>query len=419
MNYIDLIQLWIKNPQAAYKTAPIMTAVTELILILLTSIIAFYIVKTVVLMVITPLIKKSKNSWDDLLIKRRFFRKITLAVPAIIIYLFAPLFPSAEEVIRRLALSWIVITIPMALSSILMAMNDGYERLSVSKSKPIKGVFQIIILLSYIGAFIIIVSIIINKSPVAILSGIGAMTAILILVFKDTLLSFVAGLQISSNNTIRKGDWIVMPKYGADGDVVDISLHSLQIQNWDKTITTIPTHKLLEESFINWRGMEESGGRRISRNLNININSVRFLTEKELKELGRIGLLKDYINEKVSEIVMDNDTRDIDLGHAANGRQLTNIGTFRAYIYYYLQARPDIHKDMTMLVRQLQPKEHGIPLQIYAFTTTTAWSEYESIQSDIFDHLIATAPYFHLSLFQNPSGEDIRNIGKTKNDIQK
>jgi len=236
------------------------------------------------------------------------------------------------------------------------------------------------------------------------------------LVFKDTLLSFVAGLQISSNNTIRKGDWIVMPQYGADGDVIDISLHSIQIQNWDKTITTIPTHKLLEESFINWRGMEESGGRRISRSLNININSVRFLSEKELQELGRIALLKDYINEKMSEIIMDNDTRDIDLGHEINGRQLTNIGTFRAYIYLYLQSRPDIHKDMTLLVRQLQPKEHGIPLQIYAFSNITAWAEYENIQSDIFDHLIATAPHFHLSLFQNPSGEDIRNIGNTKHE---
>lgn len=412
MHYFDIIRLWINNPHAAYESSPIIVAVSEGTLIVVVSVILFYLFRIVVKMIAAPLIKKSKNHWDDFLIKRHFFSRLSLAVPAIVIYLCSPLFPSFEEVLRRVALSWIVITVPLTFSALLLSVNDGYERLSISHSKPIKGVLQIISLLIYLASIIVVISIIINKSPVVILSGFGAMTAVLMLVFKDTLLSFVAGLQISSSNTIRKGDWIVMPKYGADGNVVDISLHSLQIQNWDKTITTIPTHKLLEESFTNWRGMSESGGRRIARSLNININSVRFLTEKELQELGRVALIKDYTNEKMSEINMDNDTRNIDLGHEINGRQLTNIGTFRAYIYRYLRSRTDIHKDMTLLVRQLHPKEHGVPLQIYVFTTTTDWIEYEEIQSDIFDHLIATAPSFHLTLFQNPAGEDIRSIGK-------
>ncbi|MCK5807671.1 mechanosensitive ion channel [bacterium] len=417
MNYLDLVKIWINNPQAAYKDAPFIVTIAEVLLILFSAFIAFYIFKIAIKMIFNPLIKKSKNKWDDFLVKRHFFHRLSLVVPAIVFYLYAPLFPSIEIMIRRIALSWSVLIVPIALSTVLMSLNDGYERLTISKSKPIKGVLQIVVILSYLAAIIVIVSIVINKSPVVILSGIGAMTAVLMLVFKDTLLSFVAGLQISSNNTIRKGDWIVMPQYGADGNVIDISLHSIQIQNWDKTITTIPTHKLLDESFINWRGMEESGGRRISRNININTNSVRFLTQKELQELGRIALIKDYINEKMSEIIMDNDTRNIDLGHEINGRQLTNIGTFRAYVYNYLHARSDIHKEMTLLVRQLQSKEHGIPLQVYAFTTITEWGEYENIQSDIFDHLIATAPHFHLSLFQNPSSEDVRMIGKREDSV--
>ncbi len=410
MDYFSLLQRWIHNPADAYAGAPTVVVSFEITLLVLFSVLSFYATRTIIRTALAPIVARTKNHWDDMLFKRKVFHRLSFAMPGVLLYLFAALFPVAGEVMRRVAQAWLVFVTAWSFSAFLMALNDGYERLPVSKSRPIKGVLQIVAILTYLATFIVIIAIVINRSPVVILSGIGAMTAVLILVFKDTLLSFVAGLQISANNTIRKGDWIVMQKYGADGEVIDISLHNLRIQNWDKTITIIPTHKLLEESFINWRGMEESGGRRISRSLLLDMQSIRFLTENEVRELGKIELLKDYLHEKTSEITLDNDTRGANLSHPVNGRQLTNFGTFRAYVYNYLRNHPSIRQDMTLLVRQLQPTETGIPLQVYVFTNTTEWALYENIQSDIFDHLIATVPYFHLSLFQNPSGSDIRSI---------
>ena len=240
------------------------------------------------------------------------------------------------------------------------------------------------------------------------------MTAVLLLIFKDTILSLVASVQLTAQDLVRVGDWIEVPQFGADGDVVDVELHTIKVQNWDKTITTIPTHRLISDSFRNWRGMSQSGGRRIKRSLNLDAASVRFLTPEEVDKFKRFALLQDYIAGKQDDLLRHNEG----LGYRADGvnqRRLTNIGTFRAYVYNYLSARPDIRKDMTLLVRQLAPGANGIPLELYCFTATTAWSEYEGIQGDIFDHLMAIVPEFGLRLFQKPAGSDVAALAGTSN----
>ena len=251
---------------------------------------------------------------------------------------------------------------------------------------------------------------VIDRSPWGLLSGIGAATAIILLVFKDTILSFVASIQIASTGVIRIGDWVSMPQYGADGDVVDIALYRVTIQNWDKTLTAIPTHKFLDESFTNWRGMSESGGRRIKRAVGIDMTSVHFLEPAELERLSKIQILKPYIDDKLSELSAWNAEHAIDDSVAVNGRRMTNLGTFRAYLVAYLKRHPKIHKEMTFLVRQLSPGAEGVPLEIYVFSNDTRWVEYEAVQSDIFDHVLSALPYFGLRVFQNPTGADFKSL---------
>jgi miniconductance mechanosensitive channel len=255
----------------------------------------------------------------------------------------------------------------------------------------------------------VVVAALLDQSPFLFLSGIGAMTAVLLLVFRDTLLSLVAGIQLTNTDLVRVGDWIEMPKYGADGDVIDIALYTIKVQNWDKTITSIPTHKLIDDSFKNWRGMSESGGRRIKRSIYLDKNTVRFLTEAEVERFKRFRLLKDYIDAKEVEL-REYNARIGATDEHVNLRRMTNIGTFRAYIVNYLKNHPNIHHGMTLLVRQLDPTPNGVPIQIYGFTNETAWGTYEDIQSDIFDHIMAIVPEFGLRLFQNPSGEDLRKL---------
>jgi miniconductance mechanosensitive channel len=355
-------------------------------------------------------VKKTKNSWDDIFYEKRVFSRIANIAPAIAVYSTAYVFPDSENTIKKIALSYMVFSVLVVFKSLSNAVLEIYESFEISKDKPLKGIVQTIVIIVYLLGFIVIVSIIIEKSPALLLSGLGAMTAILMLVFRDTILGFVAGIQIVSNNSIKKGDWIVMSKYDADGDVIDIALHSVKVQNWDKTIVSIPTHKFLEESFTNWRGMVESGGRRICRNINLDMSSVHYLTSEEINELKKVQLVKEYLGERTVEIEKWNNDHKADTTMPVNGRRLTNIGTFRQYVKRYLEQRKDIRKDMTLIVRLLAPNENGIPLQLYVFTTTTAWAEYEAIQSDIFDHLLASVEYFGLRVFQNPSGNDFKTI---------
>jgi miniconductance mechanosensitive channel len=379
------------------------------------AIISWFAAKRLVLRTVKYFVGKTKNKWDDVLYEKKVFSRLANIAPAIVFYWFAPVFISMESGIKRASVAYMVLVVMFVFKSLSNAFLEIYERYEMAKEKPLKGIVQTVILIIYIIGFIVIIAVLMGKSPTLILSGLGAMTAVLMLVFRDTILGFVAGVQISSSNSIRKGDWIVMKKFDADGEVIDIALHSIKIQNWDKTIVSIPSHKFLEESFTNWRGMQESGGRRICRNLNIDLTSVHYLSESEITEIRKIHLLSEYIDSRIKEINKWNTENNADQTIPINGRKLTNIGTFRAYVRNYLKQSSRIRKDMTLLVRQLQPNEHGIPLQIYVFTNTTEWIEYEDIQSDLFDHLIASADLFGLKLFQNPSGNDFRQLNNNRN----
>ncbi|MDP3714990.1 MAG: mechanosensitive ion channel family protein, partial [Burkholderiales bacterium] len=306
----------------------------------------------------------------------------------------------------------------LALGAALDVANDLYRRRPDAASKPIKGYLQVVKLVIYVLATVLIIATLIDRSPLILLSGLGAMAAVLMLVFQDTLLSLVASVQISSNDMVRVGDWIEMPQLNADGDVIDIALHTVKVQNWDKTITTIPTKRLITESFKNWRGMSESGGRRIQRSLLIDQNSVRFFSAAERECLHRFALLREHLEEKEREIGEWNARLEAQGRDPVNARRLTNLGTFRIYVDSYLRNHPGIHQGMTTLVRQRNPGPTGLPLEIWCFTNTTVWGEYEAIQSDIFDHLLAIIPEFGLRIFQAPGGADIRRLGDAARMLQ-
>ncbi len=385
----------------------------KVILVLIIAYISFVVAKKYLLGFLNFLIKKSKNKWDDVFIQRKVFVKLAETVPAVIIYLFSSVVPKLQPILEKAALAYIVFIFIIVLSKFVLALEEIYNNFfEASKDKPIKGIVQTIVIVIYFVGAIVLIATLTGQSPAILFSGLGAMTAVLMLVFKDSILGLVAGLQVILTNSIKKGDWISMPNHNADGNVIEIALNSIKIKNWDNTVTIIPTHKLLNDSFTNWRGMQESGGRRISRNLYIDMKSVDFLTKNQIKKLKKIDLLTNYIEQKEKEIEQHNKNLKNNLELRANGRKLTNLGTFRAYLLNYLNNNPNIRNDMTVLVRQLAPSEKGIPIQIYAFTNTTDWVKYESIQSDIFDHLIAVLPDFDLKIFQNPTGDDFREIAK-------
>ncbi|MDP6624960.1 MAG: mechanosensitive ion channel family protein [Nitrospinota bacterium] len=352
--------------------------------------------------------QKSKNKWDDTLSKHKAFDHLSHFFPALVVYLLAPAFSGGEDWVQRISLTCMIAIGFFAFNSFLNAVVDIYYTYDISREKPIKGYVQVVkIVLSFlVGIFIL--ATMMDRSPWGLLSGLGAMTAILMFVFKDTLLGFTASLQLSFNDMVRVGDWIEMPKYGADGDIIDVSLHTVKVRNWDKTITTIPTHALVSDSFKNWRGMEISGGRRIKRAIYIDINSIKFCSSEMLDRFEKMQLLKEYIRTKKKEIGDFNRDLKIDPSDIISSRNLTNIGTFRSYIRAYLQNHPEIRKDMTFLIRQLQPTQNGLPMEIYVFSSVQDWIKYEGIQSDIMDHLFAALPEFGLRAFQLPSGSDFQ-----------
>ena len=352
--------------------------------------------------------------WHD-----RVLRRLAHVVPSVVVQAgiaaVPHLHPAATVVIRNVAVAVTALQLVRALTALLDAVQQEHEQAPdgvPTATRSIKSYVQLgKLVLIFVGT-VVIAGALVDRSPLILLSGLGAMSAVLMLVFKDTILSFTAGVQISSNDMLRVGDWIEMPQVGADGFVVDIALHTVKVQNWDKTITTIPTWRLMSESFKNWRGMFSSGGRRIKRMLRLDTNRVRFLTPEEIDRLARIALLQPYLDGKKQDVLQTNAALRERLGeHAvepANQRRLTNIGTFRAYVAAYVRAHPGIHKDMLLIVRTLEPTGEGVPLELYCFTATTAWVEYERIQGDIFDHLIAILPEFGLGLYQSPTGRDIR-----------
>ncbi|MBT6266765.1 MAG: mechanosensitive ion channel [Tateyamaria sp.] len=383
----------------------------SLIALIMAAIVVNYIVQKLLLRGLERLIKGTQFANDKEIRRHNVIPRLANIIPALVISYGISYSPTMPEIVSMVLLdvvnAFIIAMLSMATIGGLSVINTIYERRG-SKSRPITNFIQGAKIIILIGAGLLIVAQIGNKSISEVLLGLGAMAAVLTLIFRDSILSFIAGVQIAFSDTIRVGDWLSVPSQGADGTVVEISLYFVQIQNFDKTIAVIPIQKLVNESFKNWRGMTQSGGRRIKRYVSIDQTTVTFLNNQQLENLKKIEILETYINDKDSEISQWNKTKSS--SSPVNTRQLTNIGTFRAYLTQYLKFHPRLQNKMTMMVRQLPSSQVGIPIEIYCFTDTTDWGDYEDIQADIFDHILAVLPTFELSVYQDVGGYDVRRL---------
>ncbi|CAI8757314.1 mechanosensitive ion channel family protein [Pseudomonas donghuensis] len=411
---MDIQQLW-QNTLDLWGTLdqhPVLHAGIGLGVLLAVALVLGRVARFLVLHAARLLGRQPALHWVNDLRENKVFQRLAQTTPSLVVQFGLKLVPelsaTSQHFLGNVALAFTILFLTLALSALLDALLDIYARTEHARTRSIKGYVQLAKMVLFVFGAIVIVATLIDRSPLLLLSGLGAMSAVILLVYKDTLLSFVASVQLTSNDMLRVGDWIEMPQVGADGDVVDITLHTVKVQNFDKTIVSIPTWRLMSESFKNWRGMQQSGGRRIKRSLFIDAGGVRFLTSAEEQRLSEVRLLTDYIARKRNELHSWNEAQGPVAELSANRRKLTNVGTFRAYALAYLKSHPDIQPNMTCMVRQMQTTAQGVPLEIYCFTRTTVWAEYERIQGDIFDYLLAVLPEFGLSLYQQPSGNDLR-----------
>ena len=356
--------------------------------------------------------ERSRTTWDDILGERKVFVRLSHLAPALVIYALAPVAlagsPTAVGVVQQGAIIYLLLAGTFVATAFLNALVAIHDTLEFGRKMPVRSFVQAVKVVLFLVVGVVVVSVLLGRSPAYLLGGLGAVAAVLMLVFKDSILGLVAGIHLSLNHMVHIGDWIEMPKYGADGTVTDISLTTVKVQNWDRTVSTIPTYALISDSFRNWRGMTESGGRRIMRAVHIDMTSIRFCTEEMLARFKTFRYIAEYVERKVEEIAGHNAEKGFDESDLVNGRHLTNIGTFRAYLGAYLRNHPMIHQDMTFLVRHLAPTERGLPVQIYVFCKDQRWAHYEGIQADIFDHVLAIIPEFGLRVFQNPTGADFQ-----------
>lgn len=407
MEFIELIMTWLKTSTLAISSLSVLV-------LLLAALLTKLISKRLLRGALIKSLRAPKDMVLDPKADLKFIPRLTNILPALVISegirLIQDLPPELVTIISNIGRAFVILMLAMALDNVLTLLNKIYEQRPEAKVRPMKGYFQVVIIAGYVIASIFIIAMLMDRSPLILLSGLGAMAAVLMLIFQDTLLSLVASVQISSNDIIRVGDWIEMPQLNADGDVIDIALHTVKVQNWDKTITTIPTKRFISDSFKNWRGMRESGGRRIKRSIMIDQQSVHFLNAEQRQKLQRFRLLTQYLSTKQADIDAWNEQLKEQGMEPVNTRRITNLGTFRAYIYEYLRSHPGIHQGMTLMSRQMPPTAEGLPLEVYCFTNTVVWTEYESIQSDIFDHLIAIISEFGLRIYQQPSGHDMRDM---------
>lgn len=408
---------WLVDQGLNEELSIILSDYVWLIGVALLAWIAYYFVKKVLYNFLQRLVKRSSNQIDDILLEQKLFRRVSYYAPALVIYKIAPWVISGYVgmafFITRVMEAYMLMVTILVIESFFNSIHHVYSTTEMSKSRPIKGFIQVAKIFVYAIGFIILLSWLLGQKPLALLGGLGALSAVLMLVFKDSILGFVAGIQLSANQMVQIGDWISMPKYDVDGSVIDISLTTVKIQNWDNTISMVPTYNLISDSVKNYRGMQESGARRIARSINLNMNSVKFCTPEMLERFERIHYIEDYVRRKEDELNSYNSTNNIDSSIVVNGRRQTNIGVFRVYVSEYIKNHPRIRKDLTILVRQMPLSELGLPIQIYCFTDTTVWIEYEQIQSDIFDHLLAILPYFDLQVFQNASGSDFNKLSQS------
>lgn len=407
-----LITRWLTAFDLPY--APLIALFAIIALIAIISLIVHGLLHRAVLPFLRRFADKSSHLWPRSIIDKKLFSRFALLMQGVLLQIQLEVFLKGDEPIYSVLMIasqvWLMIFSLLILYSLLDVLLELSDNSSFAGQLPLRGIFQSIKLIATLLIGLMVISLLIGKSPLVLLTGLGAMTAVLMLVFKDPILGLVAGIQLSANNMLKMGDWLDMPKYGADGDVIDIGLTTVKVRNWDKTITTIPTYALISDSFKNWRGMSESGGRRIKRSLNIDATSIHFLSDEEIARMNRAQLLTPYLDGKVAEVANHNASLGCDLTTPLNGRHMTNIGTFRAWLEAWLMSHPQIHKDMTLMVRQLAPGSEGLPIEIYVFTNTTVWLEYEKIQSDIFDHIFALLPEFGLRVHQTPTGNDMRNM---------
>jgi miniconductance mechanosensitive channel len=406
------ISTWLLQFKLSVGMAEISGLLLSALYLAILAWLANYAAKRGITSVIHPLIHKSGAKWDDKLTEHRVLIRFSHIVPAAIIYIFTPtLFETHPQLIAFCQIvvnTYLIVIVLLIIDGLLNFCRSIWDQLPAGKRFPAKSFIQAAKLVINLIGCIFILSAVLGKSPLVFFSGLGAVTAILLLIFKDAILGLVAGFQLSVNNMVMVGDWIEMPGRGADGDVIDVSLTTVKVQNWDKTITTVPTYALISDSFKNWRGMSESGGRRIKRSLNIDLRTIQFADETLLERFKGIRILRPYLETKLGDIQKYNADVADDLSELINGRRLTNVGTFRAYCVAYLRNHPKIHQSgMTLIVRQLAPTQTGLPIELYAFANDTAWANFEDIQGDIFDHLLSILPEFQLSAFQSPSGADV------------
>jgi len=415
----ELITAWLMEQGVSSDYLHMSTVGIGLAIIFLLSTLSYYLAKNQILNIAHKIILKTKNTWDDALIEHGVLTRATLLLPLVLVLFLTPLVFPDELFIANIIITVvkILLTLQVArtISAVLNVSKSLYRETAKQKYLPLNAIIQVIKLAVYLVTIIIIISLILDRSPIYLLSGLGALTAVLILVFQDTIKGLVASIQISANKMVVAGDWIELPKYGADGDVIEIGLNTVKVENFDKTITTVPTYALISDSFKNWRNMYHTGARRIKRTLIIDIGSIDFYSLEKVDFLANTNLLKSYLTDKKQQLEVENKTmeqasnsNDIDI------RQLTNIGTFRAYIGMYLHQNDNVRNDLTCMVRQLPATSSGLPLELYCFANTTDWGAYEAIQADIFDHLFAIAPHFDLRIFQHPSGFDWQGQSRGK-----
>ena len=395
------LQAWMNTHGAA---APFVRAVAVLILAWVSNVVT----RQVLVHWIGGLIRTTRTRVDDVLLQRDVLRRMALLAPVIVLYYGADALPGDQALVRQAVSATLMLVLLLITGAMINAFQELSNDFASASEVPIKSYAQIVKLVVYILGGLMTVAVLTGRSPWVLLSGVGALMAVIILVFRETILNIVASVTITANRLVRVGDWIEAPAFGADGDVIDIALHTVKVQNWDKTITTIPTYKLVETSFKNWRGMSESGGRRIKRAIYIDMSTIRLCDQKMLERFERFELLSDDLRSRRAEVERYNEEKGVNTEELINGRRLTNVGTFRVYVAAYLRKHPKIHQDLTFLIRQLAPTPKGLPIEIYVFTNDIEWANYEGIQADIFDHLLAVVPMFELRVFQEPTGADWR-----------
>ena len=412
---MEVFQQWFDTLLSDAGVAPdwisFFSMLIGLAILMAVAVFTYLVIKHFLIRFLNAFFRKTSFKWDDVLADRNTFNNLAHIIPAIIVRIAIPKlfvdYPQVQPFMIKVGDVYILIAATLIIISFVKAVEYILSQSPVFANKPLASYFQLLRIVIYIAIFITILSVLLGKSPMYFLTAFGAMTAIILLIFKDTILGLVASVQISANDVVRVGDWVEMPKYNADGDVIAINLNTVKVRNWDKTITAIPTFYFITDSFKNWRGMQESGGRRIKRSILFNVHTVKFVNPETRERFKQYSLIAEYVSERQNEIEVYNTENGVDTSQLINGRRMTNIGVFRIYVENYLKQHKGIQQEMTMLVRQLPSDDRGLPIEIYCFTNTTSWLEYETIQSDIFDHLFAAASWFELELYQQPAGSDI------------